>query len=296
MMKSEKVTNLSAIIPIKNYFQHKVNIEEIIHDSVLMDIELILVLDQETGQAFEDLTALLKMLKAQGLVITSDSGNPGGARNAGMVCATAEWVTFWDCDDRPQISKIFEMILGSKVTDKQVLIGSYQSKSHKDEDSKNHILDESNWKIDLGLNPGIWRFVFRRDFISTIRFPDAKMGEDQVFLQRVLNKEPKVFFSQVVTYVYRTNIPNQLTGERANLIELVQINQTMKDEFIPQIKYSIVARTMIIRQLLTLFKSENLGNLTRLSYIVKAIISLTRNPLIAINLIKIILEKLLKWS
>ncbi len=293
-MKSEKVIKLSAIMPIKNYFQHKANIEKIIQDSVSMGIELILVLDQETGQAFEDLTALLKMLKVQGLVTTSVSGNPGGARNAGVVCATAEWVTFWDCDDRPQISEIFEMILGSKVTDKEVLVGSYQCKSHKDEDSKNHILDENNWKIDLGLNPGIWRFVFRRDFISAIRFPDAKMGEDQVFLQRVLNKEPRVFFSQVVTYVYRTNVPNQLTGEQANLIDLVQINETMKDEFNPQSTYSIVVRTMIIRQLLTLFKSENLGNFTRLSYFAKAIIFLTKNPRIAVSLIMMTLEKPLK--
>ena len=224
------------------------------------------------------------------MVIQSDSGNPGGARNAGLTFATSDWVTFWDCDDEPLISEVLEVISSSNNLNKQVLVGSYQIKSLKDESLTTRVLNESNWKIDLGLNPGIWRFVFRRNLVGKILFPEARMGEDQVFLQRVFAKEPEVFLSQVVTYVYGTDVLNQLTSKRLNLKDLVHVNQLAVQEFKPRSKYSEITRTMIIRQYLTLTQSENLGMLERLSYLAKAIVSLASNPSIFLRLIKVILE------
>ncbi len=289
-MKPEKVVNLSAIVPINNYFQHMENIEKIIREAASLEIDLILVLDQESGQAFKNLTALLKKSKGRGLVIQSDSGNPGGARNAGLIFAKSDWVTFWDCDDEPLISEILEVISTSKSSEAQVLVGSYQIKSLKNKSLTTRILKERSWKIDLGLNPGIWRCIFRRDLVSKTLFPEARMGEDQVFLQRVFAKEPEVFLSQVVTYVYGTDVPNQLTGQRLNLKDLVYVNQIAVQELKPRSKYSKISRTMIIRQLLTLAQSENLGKLERLSYLAKAIVSLASNPRIFFRLIKMILE------
>jgi glycosyltransferase involved in cell wall biosynthesis len=293
-MKPETAARLSAVVPITNYFQHKENIEKIIHDASSMDIELILVLDQESNQAFENLTALLKMSKGLGLVIPSDSGNPGGARNAGLVCATAEWVTFWDCDDEPQIFEILKLITSSKRFDNQVLLGSYQIKSMKDESLNPRIIDKNNWKIDLGLNPGIWRFVFRRDLVKDIRFPEARMGEDQIFLQRVFTKEPEVFLSQIVTYIYRINVPNQLTGQRLNLKDLVNVNKVAIREYNPKTRYSKILRTMIIRQLLTLAQNKSMGMLERLAYLAKALILLVRHPTVLIKLFMLILERFSK--
>ena len=89
-MKPEGPQNLSAIVPVNNYFQHKNNIKRIIHDCVSLEIELILVLDRESNEAFVDLTALFNESDGCGLVIECDSGNPGGARNAGLICATAQ--------------------------------------------------------------------------------------------------------------------------------------------------------------------------------------------------------------
>ena len=293
-MNSVRAQKLSAIVPITNYFQHKSNIEKIIRDSAPMGVELILVLDRESSQAHEDLTILLKKSNGCGLVIENDSGNPGGARNAGLVCATAEWITFWDCDDEPLISEIFEMILGSASAENQVLVGSYQTRSIKDKESISQILNLDSWEIDLGLNPGIWRFVFSRDVVNDIRFPDARMGEDQIFLQRVFAKEPEVSLSKVVTYVYRTNVPNQLTGGKQNLKDLVNVNQIAIHEFDRSSKHSMIPRTMIIRQLLTLSQSAGLSVLKRLTYLAKSGISLARNPIIFMRLVKIAAERILK--
>jgi glycosyltransferase involved in cell wall biosynthesis len=293
-MNSVRAQKLSAIVPITNYFQHKSNIEKIIRDSAQMGVELILVLDRESSQAHEDLTALLKKSKGCGLVIENDSGNPGGARNAGLVCATAEWITFWDCDDEPLISKIFELILSSARTENQVLVGSYQTRSIKEKEATSQILNVDSWEIDLGLNPGIWRLVFSRNLVDNIRFPDARMGEDQIFLQRVFAKEPQVSLSKVVTYVYRTNVPNQLTGEQQNLKDLIHVNQIAIHEFDRSSKHSMIPRTMIIRQLLTLSQSASLSMLERLTYLAKSGISLARNPIIFMRLVKIAAKRILK--
>lgn len=293
-MNTESTLSLSAIVPINRYFQHKVNIEKIIRDSVSMDIELMLVLDRESDAAFEDLTALLKKLNGSGFVIASDSGNPGGARNAGLVRATGEWITFWDCDDEPVIPKIFKMVLSSTGSEAQVLVGSYQTRSQKDEIAITQILDGSNWEIELGLNPGIWRFVFRKDLIEKIRFPEARMGEDQIFIQRVFNVEPRVSVYQDVTYIYVVNVPNQLTGEKINLIDLEYMNKIALHEFNPGTKHSKISKTMIVRQLLTLSRSEKLSKIARMTYLLKTTVCLIRNPKISMKVIQMILEKLFK--
>jgi glycosyltransferase involved in cell wall biosynthesis len=293
-MKPERLPKLSAIVPVNNYFQHRSNIEKIIHDCVSLEIELILVLDRQSSEASEDLRALFKKSDGYGLVIACDSGNPGGARNAGLICATAEWITFWDCDDEPRVSKIFEMILSSSEAKNQVLVGSFQIKSLEGETSTIRILDLNNWDIDLGLNPGIWRFVFRKDLIEDTRFPDARMGEDQIFLQRVISKEPDVLISHIVTYVYRTNVPNQLTSELVSLKDLVGINIIATQEFKPRTKYSRISKTMIIRQLLTLSKSESMEPLVRLTYFARAIILLAGDPKILFRLVKLTFEKIPK--
>lgn len=287
-MKPESKPSLSAIVPITNYFQHKNNIEKIITHCLSKNVELILVLDKQSSESQEDLIKLIKPLKELGIVIQSDSGNPGGARNAGIDSANGKWITFWDCDDEPQIDKVMELISTPKNADFQVLVGSYQAKNIGDHKMSTLVATQANWEINLGLNPGIWRFVFRRDVIREIRFPEARMGEDQIFLQRIFSTDPEVILSEDITYIYKTNVPNQLTGERRNLNDLVMVNRLSTLEFDLKAKYSLFSRTMIARQLLTLTRYENLGIIARLGYLAKVANLFARNPIILFTLVNTI--------
>lgn len=287
-MKSESTTSLSAIVPITNYFQHKNNIEKIINHCLSKSIELILVLDKQSNESHEDLIKLIKPLKEHGIVLQSDSGNPGGARNTGIDSARSDWITFWDCDDEPQVDQVIELISTPKSSDFEVLVGSYQTRNLGNQKVSTRAANEAKWEVKLGLNPGIWRFVFRRDVIREIRFPEARMGEDQIFLQRIFSTDPEVMLSDDITYIYRVNVPNQLTGEHSNLKDLVTVNRLSTLEFDPKAKYSLFSRTMIARQLLTLSRNANLGILARFGYLAKATNLLARNPIIFFTLVNLI--------
>jgi glycosyltransferase involved in cell wall biosynthesis len=285
-MISDVPKKLSAVIPVGDYFLHKNNIKKIMQHSISVDVELIIVLDRQSVEAYEDLRELIAELNIDVRITTSNSGNPGGARNIGIKSATSEWITFWDCDDEPNVSSVLYLIDSLKATDYQILIGSYESIFGDTRNSRIISGKKRNWQIELGLNPGIWRFVFNREFLKNSCFPEARMGEDQLFLQRVLNSNPKVFLSKAIIYGYRLDVPNQLTSRQSNLNDLTMINRKALDEFLPKGEYTLLVRTMIMRQLLTISRNGNLHKYSRFSYLMKALIWLVLNPKIFCQLIK----------
>jgi glycosyltransferase involved in cell wall biosynthesis len=289
-MNSDVPKKLSAVIPVGDYFLHKNNIKKILQQSISVDVELIIVLDRQSEEAYEDLRGLIGELNIDVRVTTSRAGNPGGARNNGIKLATSEWISFWDCDDEPNVSSVLYLIDSLKATDYQVLVGSYESVLGDTRNSRIISSKKRNWQIELGMNPGIWRFVFSRKFLKNSFFPEARMGEDQLFIQRVLNFNPKVFLSEAIIYRYRLDVPNQLTSIQGNLNDLMMVNTMAFDELIPNNEYELLVRTMIIRQLLTISRISNVHKHSRFSYLMKALIWLVLNPRICFQFIKEILK------
>jgi glycosyltransferase involved in cell wall biosynthesis len=274
---------LSAIIPVSDYTTHKDNIVRIINHSIEMGVELIVVIDNQAREVFEEAVSMFASLKGNGSVLRSEAGNPGGARNLGLTRATSDWVTFWDCDDEPVVKTVMEMLSSVRTTACQMLIGSYEVQNLLNNEVDKRIIDSDHWAIDVGLNPGIWRFVFKRELVVNLSFPDLKMGEDQVFLQRVFLKNPNVCVSQQIFYRYRVNVPNQLTGEKKNLISLIEANKLAAKEFRPGLATSRVLNTMLIRQYMTLSKNSSTKS-TSLTYFLSALQMLIKNPKIIFRL------------
>ena len=114
--------------------------------------------------------------------------------------------------------------------------------------------DGVTWR-NIALNPGLWRWIIRRNFIKTEHFPDLSMGEDQYFLISLLNREPKIVFTNQLFYEYSQSSAESLTNSKSKISDLVQILKlelSMKN--FPD-KYSDVRDYLILRQLITLFKS-----------------------------------------
>lgn len=276
-MSQVTTSDLSAIIPVGDFITHKDNITRIIQQSTEIGIELILVIDNQTQSVFMDAVTLFRDLKGNGSVIRGESGNPGGSRNFGFSRTTKKWVTFWDCDDAPDAIKTIEMISRLGVAEYDVLIGSYEVQNLLNLELDKREIEVNHWKIDVGLNPGIWRFVFKREFLVNLSFPDLKMGEDQVFLQRVFSKNPHVFVSQLTVYRYRINVPSQLTSEKSNVKSLIEANQLALEEYQVLSTKSIIIDAMLIRQFLTLSRySSSLK--TSVWYLLSALYLLVKNP------------------
>jgi hypothetical protein len=77
--------------------------------------------------------------------------------------------------------------------------------------------------IDLkrvGLNPGIWRFIFKRSSIEKLNFLAISMAEDQDFLLDYNLTVRLGLYSPKITYSYYMGAQGQLTGTRAAFNDL----------------------------------------------------------------------------
>ena len=296
-MNLQNSGKVSAIVPIIDFRKHADNISKIIDSVHDKNVELILVLDSQPKIIYEHMVIALDKLGVQGVVASVSCGNPGGARNLGLSLAKREWVVFWDCDDLPNVSNVFNMITKSEEDCSQVVIGNYEKEELQTRKITSASIDHKFWQIDVGLNPGIWRFAFTREIIGSTKFPELKMGEDQVFLQRIFAKSPKVQLCDEIVYRYRLGVPNQLTSNRNTMSDLRSSNAITKIELKNQGLYVDAVITMLIRQYLTLGKVSNIKFMSRLAYFSSAATYLAKKPRIIMRFVNLYMRtKLSKES
>lgn len=205
------VDNLTAVIPISTS-----NIEDVkILNSLrnLSDrVRLEIILD---GKDSFDLQGHLENALANKKlnISKSDSNSPGLARNLGLKKAKTELVTFWDCDDELDYEKINNLHFNEYS---EVLC--YQFAQINVKTNKRSVSNTHN-KINLILNPGHWRLIYRA---SIIKFPfrNFVIGEDQVFLLEndIFNKN--ISFLDAIIYFYMSGNSNQITSSKKNIYQL----------------------------------------------------------------------------
>lgn len=180
-------------------------------------------------------------------------GSPGMARNEGFRSSKSAFVAFWDVDDVPNMDEVSSLVSDMRINGADVGIGNWAFLDQPDSPIGTDVLS-------VGRSPGMWRFVFRREFIEGILFSDLKWGEDQLFVAQVLARTPKIITSERVTYFYRKNSPNGLTSNYSNVKDLyyaarklsLVTNKTSA-------KLSLCLEIMLISQILTIFKYGGVG-------------------------------------
>jgi glycosyltransferase involved in cell wall biosynthesis len=222
-------------------------------------------------------------------LVKSQCRNPGGSRNIGLTFAQGSWIVFWDCDDIPNPPKVLEMIITADNSGSDVTLGDFQ------------ILDSSSAKVTLkeianrqkplesvAINPGLWRFAFKSDLLSTTRFPDLSMAEDQIFLADILGKSDKLSCFQEVVYEYWNYPSGQLTK---NVEQIGQLNIAVEYFYNKyKARKCLPLLIVIIRLTATVLKKSNLTE--RLIVFSKFIKFVTAQPW---KIKKVILSTFLIW-
>ena len=210
---------LTAIVPVSEMAGRLHNLENwlyAIHDH---NIQVIIVHDYRDSETEKQLLSILGVINSSKTVFLSGVfGSPGAARNAGLVRVDSKFVCFWDSDDLPHPQSILsdlEIYSG----DCDILVGQYVRSSGDSKDIRPIKSNDSSAR-DVAMNPGLWRMVFRRDFISSVKFQKMRMGEDQLFLAEIMALKPRVSFTYTVFYNYFVGHPGQLTQSPAAIIEL----------------------------------------------------------------------------
>ena len=183
----------------------------------LEKIEIILVLDQESQLDKNLINQLREKFMSSNLdVLHGDRAGPGSARNIGIEKTSGTWTMFCDSDDLPHLENVLNALENSDATNFDIIIGNYEI----DDTSRNNLssLFTLNTELTLiemiALNPGIWRICFRSDSITSLRFPNIYMAEDQVFIAEYFCTPRRILHAQSLFYTYRKGIETQLTNSK----------------------------------------------------------------------------------
>ena len=200
---------LSIIVPIGDFERDKGNLLEIvsglkaIKNRCAVTLEAIFVLDNQKDNSRTQLQKLLGDEK-DFIILPVNCGNPGGARNAGIINSSGKWIWFWDSDDTPNFLSLAQI---NFETSADIIICGFRV-FHP---SSSQVFTPSNSMIENLRIPGLWRYIFNKTYLSNRVFPELRIAEDQVFLARVLSTKPNVEISPFVVYNYSRNTPNSLT-------------------------------------------------------------------------------------
>lgn len=237
-------STLDIIIPVKFPSNHLHNVRAILNE-LPQEVKVKYVLDCQTDCQINMKNMDLKIHEQ---IITGRFGSPGLARNAGLNQCKSTYVIFWDVDDEPDLNPTLKLL--SKVVSNNGDVGI-----------GNWAFSDSRYKprgispFSVGSSPGIWRCIFRREFIKELTFSPYRWGEDQLFVAEVLAMKPTIVTSQEIVYLYRRNSQGSLTSNHSLVIDLQ--NSLAKlvhlaDNTTGNI--GLIIEIMIFRQILTIFK------------------------------------------
>jgi glycosyltransferase involved in cell wall biosynthesis len=251
---------LSVVIPIGNLGRDIENLKSIVSAVPKQEVELVLILDTAEKLAFIQLNELCKIERLNNYkILECADRNPGSSRNVGMNAAEGEWIIFCDSDDMPIFSNLLNTIsLANDGSD--IVIGSFFNEDNFGIRTSQRLIENDpyiNWHL-VSLNPGVWRWLMRKNLLEHVTFPKLSMGEDQFFLIKLLSTPSQIKFTSEFFYVYRTNTRGSLARNKAKLSDL-SIVIKLEISYIRTIKFqNSTVNNMIFRQIVTLFKHGNI--------------------------------------
>ena len=227
---------ISAIVPVGNYIRDKDNIYNIIKSTINKDIELIIVNDSENFSTTQK-NRILSIAHPNLLILNCKARNPGGARNIGLEFANGEWVTFWDSDDAPNVKEIIAIQNKLCLKDADLIVGQYgeqiSPKLYKPRSTPNNLSHLLN-------KPGIWRILFKKDFLANQQFINCRLGEDMAYVAEALDKGPIVKFYKETIYVYNRG-PDRLSNSEIIINEFEEVLKILEMKSCIKSKYQKIA-------------------------------------------------------
>lgn len=223
---TEQIPLLSVIVPVRNMQGRLELVKTWLQDTKEFPIEVIFINDASSDDTLKELKKIiLEVGHLSSFLHDGKFDGPGGARNVGLNNSHGEWITFWDSDDLPVVQEFIKMIISADQLGKDSAAGSWiavpfkQQINSQNGDSRKKITHPSLLRIVK--SPGLWRWAFRSELLLEKKFPEIRMGEDQVFLSNLNIKLANVYLYHHPVYNYSFEAVNQLTTNSKALSERV---------------------------------------------------------------------------
>ena len=266
---------LTVITPIAGMAGRLDKLESWLIEASSLPIEIILVHDIQDEQTGKELKSIANNARNESIkLIEGTFGGPGLARNAGIELAKGEWVSFWDSDDFPQVEDFYNMVVSAAASSAECAVGGFTAVHDVTGKNKSHTLTE-NYLDEIAINPGIWRFAFKRSAVKDILFSSLKMAEDQLFLAKFGIPSRRVEISSQSIYQYFLGENFHLTRSKAALRDLpVAVSNSFSIiEKLSKVNVRF-ASILLSRQIITALRT---GNITTRLQVLKILISGSRS-------------------
>lgn len=266
---------LSIVVPITNSANKLQKLELWLSQSIELkyNIEVILIHDKRDEETSLELSQIAnkysKMLNIK--LFEKPIGSPGITRNFGFKLATSKWIVFWDVDDIPNLANVYSELMDPENNYYDAIVGHFSISN----ESRAIIFEEKAFmkdEIELIIrNPGLWRFIFKKDSINNIEFKNYFMGEDQIFILDFLLTLPKIKYVNLNFYTYFTGNVNQATRNPQKINQLSLVIDYLQEN---SIKSNDEQQSLIMKflasQYLTIFKRGRLFN--KVTHVIKILV------------------------
>jgi len=248
IITEKKSIKLSIVVPVTNMAGSLGRLTDWLLRIEKYPWEVILVHDYRDAKTSLELKMIVEKSKNLKIKFVENKfGSPGMARNMGIKISSGEWITFWDCDDSPQIVEVDKILSNYIESTTEVIVANFIQFDLRRNITIEHKLT-MNFLNDLAKHPGLWRFIFRKSFLSIHRFNNLRMAEDQLFLVLLMQKNPKIILFPTYTYHYFTGQDRQLTKSKDALDDLsLAIAEMLK---IPNLKKNSEFNGIILLKLI----------------------------------------------
>jgi glycosyltransferase involved in cell wall biosynthesis len=265
MISGHQEIKLTAIVPTTGMYGRLQLLRNLLAEIKDLPVEVIIVHDLVDAESAEELKEIITELANPKIsYYETSNGNPGATRNFGLKHATGEWIAFWDSDDKPIPAECIAMILEAEKLNRKIAVGGYESLI-AGKSVVRHALEANNTAeqnlISIGLNPGLWRWVFKKEMLKDKFFLSLRMAEDQDFLVTLNIWDYEVYFFHNLVYGYTTDATGQLTKNRDAISDLVESRVFLRNAY--QEKTDIMKRFILLiwlRQSITLLKKGSTFN------------------------------------
>ena len=220
-----KTKQISVIVPIANYITAAKFVYEYLAQAPSF-MEFILVYDYQDPAIASIVTKELKNFKyTQIIAIQCYVQSPGLARNIGLSQASGYWIAFWDCDDRVNLELFLSDFQCISDSESDIVIWNFYKSINGQGLNRNFLVLHDSSIINVATNPGIWRMLFKKQFISNINFTNLLWGEDQLYFCNLLTLDPKLMFRDESFYEYCIGNSTQLTAQKTHAVQLTITSQ-----------------------------------------------------------------------
>jgi glycosyltransferase involved in cell wall biosynthesis len=267
--EAETSITLSAVIPVGGFPNGDKALKSWLLQKLPTGLEVILVLDSDDKSVNESVRNMASSDYGNSVIVReSKFRNPGSTREIGLKAARGEWVCFWDSDDLPEVSNVYRNASLEENKSVDAIVGGYQSVDYETKKTTSHHHRAPDPLMEIYINPGLWRFIFRTQVVKDISFPALSMGEDQVFLFKAISASRKLNFVSENFYNYLQYSTGQLTKSNAISSDLAKARDLCKELYTNDRNPYLLSA--IIRQDLTLIKRDKpLGKLSALGSLIK---------------------------